>query len=141
MNISIENALLAITIENTGYQFTNTQSITINDPRTNTLAISPQNIGDGITYRTGTTTPVTMDCLVREVPADLLGLLVEQFAEQERVDVLVVDQLTGESYELSKSIIRTNPVNVGIAEGDGSFNVTLAFDCPSARFKYKPAEA
>lgn len=136
--ITIENAELSVTISGVAYTFPWVTSVSINDPRENVLSMSPQETGDGIVYRTGTTQPVVADFVLREVPAEVFDLLKDAFKDQSRVDWLLFDNKAGDQYTLDESIIRTNPSNVELSEGEETFNVNVNTSCAGNRFGHKP---
>ena len=138
--ITIENAELTATIAGIAYSFPWVTSVTIADPRENVLANSPQSHGDGIVYRTGLTVPVTADMIVSEVPTDLLEMLKAAFENQTRVDFLLYDKNVGDQYTLDQSVIRTNPSNLNLTEGEETFNIQLNTSTASSRFNHKPPE-
>ena len=136
--VTIENAELTITFDDLAYKFEWVNSVTINDARENTLVVSPQGTGNGIPYRNGVTTPVTADFVVREISTEMFGLLSKAFEDQERVDILLFDKLSGDQYTLDDAIIRSNPSNVDVAEGEDSMNVMVNTNCTPNQFKHKP---
>ncbi len=136
--ITIENAELSVTFGDVAYTFPWVTSVSINDPRENVLSMSPQETGDGIVYRTGTTLPVVADMVVREVPADVYELMKTAFKDQTRMDFLLFDNKGGDQYTLDEAIIRTNPSNLELAEGEDTFNVLVNTSCSANRFNHKP---
>ena len=136
--ITIENAELTMTIGGSAYAFPWVVSVNIADPRENVLATSPQSTGDGIVYRTGISTPVTSDMIVREVPTALFNLMKQAFELQQRVDILLFDKNVGDQYTLDESVIRTNPSNLTMGEGESTFDVTLNLSTATGRFGHKP---
>lgn len=135
--ITIENAELTATFDGVAYIFPWVTQISIQDPRENVLSTSPQGKGDGVVYRTGTTLPVVADFIVREVPEELFDKLTEAFSSQDRVDFLLFDKSGGDQYTLEAGVIRTNPSNVDVAEGEDTFNVMMNVSCAGNRFKHK----
>ena len=135
--ITIENAELSITIDGTSYSFDNVTSITIADPRENTMVASPQGKGNGLTYRTGTSSAIAADFIVRDVPADLFEAVADLYNDQGEFDCLLFDNLSGDEYTFDSCIMRTNPSNRSIAEGEGSFDVPVAINCTPNNFKHK----
>lgn len=136
---TIENASLSLIVGGQGYEFVNVSNITINDPRENTLSGSPQGGGVGVVYRTGTTSPITADFVVREVPSELMGVLMDAFVNQDRIDVLLYDQITGDNYEFTQAVSRTNPSNATFAEGEEQLNVPFNIATVPNHFAHKPA--
>lgn len=139
--ITIENASLSVNFNGQAYEFAWLNSVTITDPRENTLSVSPQGKGDGVSFRTGMTTPVTSDFVVREVAYDLFQLLKTIFEDQSRADFLLYDQKNGDRYELNQSLIRNNPSNTSLAEGESTLDVPLNIGCAPHRFGHFPPEA
>lgn len=140
--ITIENATVTTTFNGVEYLHDFVTNITMTDPRENNLTVSPQGSGLGITYRTGTTSAMTADMVVRGLPVELVALYERAFASQERVDVMIVDARTGERYDLNSAIVRTNPVIPGsITEGETSLDQALNFAFPPKGFAYVGAGA
>lgn len=137
--VTIENASLSLLINNVGYEFSSVVNITITDPQENTMSGSPQGKGDGVIYRTGTTSPVTADYTVREVPKALFQVMIEAFKNQTRLQVLLYDQVTGDNYEFNSAVLRTNPSNGTFAEGEEQLNVPMNIACPPHKFLHDPA--
>ena len=136
--ITIENAELSIVFGENAYSFDWVTSVVINDPRENVLANSPQGRGDGIVYRNGTTTPVATEMVVREVPGELYSLMKDAFENQDRVDIMLYDKVAGDQYTLDDSVIRTNPSNLNLSEGEDSFDVPLNVSTTTNRFTHTP---
>lgn len=138
MAFTIEFAQVSVTGVESGvtYDHDFVTNITINDPRENAMAVSPQGGGKGIVYRNGTTSAVTADMVARGMPAELLAFYKEAFDKRLRLDVIVIDSQTGERYDLNESIMRTNPINTTIGEGEGSLDQGLNFATPPAHFRH-----
>ena len=136
--ITIENAQLTLTMQGVAYGFPWVNSVVINDPRENILATSPQGHGNGIVYRQGTTAPINADFIVREVPAELFDVMVSAFEKQTRFDVLMYDKNIGDQYAMGDCIMRTNPSNVDVSEGEETFDVAMNTNCPASLFKHSP---
>lgn len=137
--VTIENANLSLRVNDVAYEFPNVSNITINDPSENTLSVSPQQNGAGVVYRTGTTSPVTAEFVVRELPQALFIQLIELFKLQGRCAVLLYDSLTGDNYEFTNAVLRTNPSNGTFAEGEEQLNVPFNIAAPQNFFKHTPA--
>jgi hypothetical protein len=137
---TIEKANLSLIVNGVGYEFKNLSNVTINDPSENTLSVSPQGQGAGVVYRTGTTSPVSADFVVREVQQALYNVLIESYKLQQRLTVLLYDQLTGDNYEFNESIQRTNPSNGTVAEGEEQLNVPFNIACPQNYFTHTPPQ-
>lgn len=136
--ITIENAEMSLTFGNQAYSFPWVNSGSIQDPRENVLSISPQGQGDGVVYRNGITTPVLGDFVVREVPEDLFNAMKSAFENQDRVEMLLYDKNVGDQYTMGQSIIRSNPSNLNLSEGEETFDVMLNLSCAANRFGHKP---
>lgn len=138
MSFTIEFAQVSVTGVASGvtYDHDYVTNITINDPRENALAVSPQGTGMGIIYRNGTTQAVTADMVARGMPAELLTFYKEVFDKRLRVDVIVIDSQTGERYDLNNAVLRTNPVNTTIGEGEGSLDQGLNFALAPSGFRH-----
>ena len=136
--MTIENATVTATVDGVRYVHDFVTSISINDPRENALSVAPQGEGDGVVFRTGTTSSITLDMIVRNMPIEMAGLYMELFGTQERVDFMIVNSATGERFDLNNSILRTNPSNVSITEGEGSLDVAINASCPPNGFSHTP---
>ncbi|HDM8140700.1 TPA: hypothetical protein P0E12_004990 [Vibrio harveyi] len=139
---TIENAQMVLTDDETdqAYQFEWVTSITLTDPRENVLAVSNQDVGDGVVYRTGTGQAGTADMIVRDVPANIFKLMKAGFQKQKRFTLMIFDKQNGDQHDVGKAIIRSNPSNTTIADGDASLDVPLNLSFPPARWDHKPAE-
>lgn len=143
MAIGIKTASVSVTSIATGikYEHDFVTNITINDPRGNELTVSPQGKGQGIVYHSGTTSPIASDMVVRAMPNELLGFYVDAYNSEARFDVMIMDTRTGERYDLNNAILRTNPLNTTIAEGEDSLDQMLGFSCPPSGFAHTGAAA
>lgn len=141
MTISIANASVTITDQVTGITYAHdfVTNITIKEGQTNALAISPQGSGKGIAYRTGLTTPVTTDLVVRGTPVELAEYYKSAFVRQLRFDVMIMDTATNERYDINYAIISESPRSTAITEDETSLNQTIKFASPPAHFSHVPA--
>lgn len=135
---TIENAELTITLNDQSYVFPWVQSVAIADPRENTLSASPQGTGIGLAYQANTNQPVTGDMIVRDISTELFGLLIAAFENQERCDFMLFDKLAGDQHVLNNSVIRTNPSNVTVAEGEEALNIALNVSCAQNQYTHTP---
>ena len=138
--ITIENASLTASINDIDYDFGFITSITLTDPRENSMSVSPQGKGDGLVFRINTTAPCTNDFIIRSLSSELYTALTTAFEEQTRIDFLLYDTNGGDQYELGQSVIRMNPSNASITEGEEALNVLLNTSCPPLRWKHTPSE-
>lgn len=141
MTISIANASVTITnAENsTTYAHEFVTNITIVEGRANNLTVSPQGGGKGITYSTGLTTPVLTDMVVRDTPIELVEFYKIAFDKALRFDVMIVDTLTNERYDVNYAIIRESPRSTTITEGETGLDQAIGFASPPAYFTHTPA--
>jgi hypothetical protein len=139
--LTIENATVTATFAN-GIRYVHdyVTSITINNPAENALAISPQGGGDGIPYRVNTTAPVVLDMVVRKVAAEFLNAYKEAHKNQDRISFMVTDVDTGERYDFNKSIIRTDPTNRTITDGEGALDIPLNVNTSTRNFQHIAGE-
>lgn len=136
MSISIVNAAVQVTDAN-GDQYSHdyVTNITIANPRENGLALSPQS-GRGIRFDVNITQPVALDMIVRGMDPDLLALYTQAFQNGERLDVSVIDSKTGEHYYINEALVKTDPRNATITEGETSLDQPLSFIAPQNAFSY-----
>ena len=85
--ITIENAALTVMYDDQAYDFGNIQSVNINNPLENKLSGSPQNIGDGLSFKEGVGQPVTLQGVVREISNELRKVLKLAHSKVERIDI------------------------------------------------------
>jgi hypothetical protein len=137
MNFTIENATVTATLDGLRYVNDFVTNITLTDPRENQMSISPQGGNQGVTYRVNTTQSVTGDFVLRNLPPELVELYKQAFADQSRIDFMIVDTRTNERYDMNDSIVRTNPINTTITEGEGSLDIGLNIACPPSEFSHK----
>lgn len=141
MTMSIENATVTVTDENNvRYVHDFVTNITITDPRENVLSSSPQGGGKGIAYRTGNTSQVTTDMIVRGLPVGLVNLYKKAFKNKSRLDVMIVDARTNERYDLNDSIVRSNPTNATITEGEATLDQSINFGTSPSGFDHDSGE-
>lgn len=136
MKITIENATVTATVNGQRYVHGFVTNVAINDPRENALTISPQGGSIGIPFRTGTSSAITLDMVCRDWEVPLASLYKKAFGEQTRIDFMIVDTATGERYDFNDSIIRTNPLNGTISEGETSLDVSINASCPPSGFNH-----
>jgi hypothetical protein len=139
MAITIENATVTATVDCVRYVNVFVTNIEINDPRENSLTVSPQGGGQGIAYRTNTTSAVETGLTVRDLAIALTDLYKGAFADQTRVDFMIVNTASGERYDLNNSIVRSNPTNSTISEGDTALDVAINISTPPASFQHVTA--
>lgn len=139
MSISIVNAAVSVTDAN-GDQYSHdyVTNITIANPRENGLALSPQS-GRGIRFDVNITQPVTVDMVVRGMDPALLALYTQVFQDGERLDLSVVDAKTGEHYYINEALVKTDPRNATITDGESSLDQPLSFIAPQNAFNYGAA--
>jgi hypothetical protein len=135
--LTIENATVTATFAN-GIRYVHdyVTSITINNPSENALAVSPQGTGDGIPYKVNTTQPVVLDMIVRKVAAEFLTAYKEAHKSQERISFMITDVESGERYDLNNSIIRTDPTNRTITDGEGALDIPLNANTAQRNFNH-----
>lgn len=139
MTISIKNAAVTITDQDGNqYHHDYVTNIAINNPRENALAISPQS-GKGIKFENNITQPVAIDLIVRGMPADMVTFYTTVFESGERIDIAIVDASTGEHYYQNDAVIKSDPRNATISEGEASLDQPLAFIGPQASYSHGPA--
>ena len=138
--ISIENAVVTVTKDGLRYVHDFVTNISINDPRENSLTVSPQGGGRGLSYRTNIASAVTLDMVVRNLPLELVELYKVEFAKGGRLDFMILDDMTGERYDINKAILRTSPTNTTISEGESSMDVMINASAPPAYFNHKGAD-
>lgn len=136
MSISIVNAAITVTDAN-GVQYAHdyVTNITIANPRENGLALSPQS-GRGIRFDVNITQPVAVDLVVRGMAPELLALYTQAFSEGERLDIAIVDSKTGEHYYVNEALVKTDPRNATISDGEESLDQPLSFIAPQNAFNY-----
>ena len=137
--ISIENAVVTATADGVEYHHDFVTNITINDPRENVLTTSPQGGGNGLNYRTNISAPISLEMTVRNLPVELTDLYKIAFDKLTRLDFMILDGLTGERYSINRAILRTNPMNTQIAEGEASLDVMISASAPNAYFTHTGA--
>jgi hypothetical protein len=138
-NLTIENATVTATLNGLRYVHSFVTNITIADPRENALTVSPQSGSNGIAYRTGTTSAVTGEMTARGLEVPLADMYKKAFNDQERIDFMIVDSATGERYDMNNALVRTNPLNTTITEGESSLDVAINFACPPADYNHTSA--
>lgn len=139
MTIAIVNAAVTVSDQDGNpYVHDYVTNITINNPRENGLALSPQS-GKGIRFDVNITQPVACDLVVRGMPVELQAFYTQVFQAGERVDISIVDSKTGEHYYLNECLLRTDPRNVAIAEGEASLDQPLSFIAPQNAFSHGAA--
>lgn len=137
MSITIENATVTVTFNGVNYHHEYVTQITIADPRVNELAVSPQGHGKGIAYRSGTTSAITADMVVRGMQPELLSLYEKAFKTQSRFDLMIVDASTNERYDLNDSLLRNNPVIQTIGTDETALDQPLRLSTPPNGFSYQ----
>ena len=141
MAITIENATVTAILNEQEYIHDFVTNITINDPKENMLSVSPQGGGIGVVYRNNTTAPIDTALTVRDLPVELIDLYKTAFKEQLRVDFMIINTATGERYDLNKSIVKSNPTNTTISEGESSLDVILNIITPPAKADHATQES
>ena len=136
MAITIENASVTASLNSVRYVHTFVTNIVINDPRENVLSVSPQKVGIGIVYRNNTTSAIACGLTVRDLDIELQNLYKDGFDKQTRIDFMITDTNTGERYDLNNSVVRSNPANSTISEGETSLDVAINFTTPPATFDH-----
>jgi hypothetical protein len=48
------------------------------------------------------------------------------------------DKIVGDQYTFDECILRSNPSNVDVSEGEDTFNVLVNTNCSSPNFLHKP---
>lgn len=139
MSISIVNAAIQVT-DAGGAQYAHDYVTNINivNPRENGLALSPQS-GRGIRFDVNITQPVTVDMVVRGMAPELLALYTQAFEEGERLDLSIVDAKTGEHYYINEALVKSDPRNATIADGETSLDQPLSFIAPQNAYSYGAA--
>lgn len=127
--IKIATARASVDVNGTNYAFPHSVSWTITDPTENDLIGSPQGLTDGINTKINLDAPASAAGVIREVPKEVLSILESAFKNSTRVRFSIVDIETGRQCVQEKSLIRQNPMNMAIAEGDENFNVPIDFIC------------
>jgi hypothetical protein len=139
--LTIENATVTATFaDGVRYVHEYVTSITINNPSENALAVSPQGGGDGIPYKVNTTAPVVLDMIVRKVAAEFLSAYKTAHKDQARISFMVTDVDTGERYDFNNSIVRTDPTNRTITDGEGALDIPLNVNTAQRNFVHVPGE-
>ena len=140
MAITIENATVTATVNSVEYVHAFVNNITISDPLENALTVSPQGGGIGIVYRVNTTSPVETALTVRDLAIELKTLYKNAFKNQTRIDFMIVNTDTQERYDFDSSIIKSNPVNSTISEGDTALDVAINIQTPPSTFDHTDEE-
>lgn len=134
--ISIENAIITVTVESVRYVHNFVTNITITDARENALKISPQGGGNGLAYGISKTTPIMLDIVVRDLSIEMLDLYDKAFKDKTRLDFMVFDSVTNARYDINKAVLRTSPINTTISEDESTLDVLINASAPTAFFKY-----
>lgn len=143
MKISIQSASVVVTDVTSGVSYSHdfVTNITINNPRARELTVSPQGFGKGIQFATGLTSPIATDMVVRGMPNELAAFYINAYTgsntdRDRRFDVMILDTVTGERYDLNNSIIRNDPRNMTVQEGEAGLDQALGFSTPPTGFAY-----
>lgn len=127
--IKISTGRASITVDKKTYTFPHCQSWTITNPIENALIASPQNETDGIPNKINLNASASAAGVLREIPKELLTLMHNCWKNQTRVRFAITDSESGRQVVQDKSLIRQDPMNMSIAEGDDNFNVNVDFIC------------
>lgn len=127
--VKIATARASIDVDGTNYRFPHSVSWTVTDPKENGLICSPQDETDGIATESNLSSPCVADGVLREVPINVLLLLEKCFKEKKRIRFTLFDSESSRQVVQEKSLIRQNPMNMAVAEGDENFNVNIGFIC------------
>lgn len=143
MRISIQSASVVVTDITSGVSYSHdfVTNISIDNPRMRALTVSPQGFGKGIQYATGLTSPISCNMTVRGMPNELSAFYINAYTgsgtdRDRRFDVMILDTVTGERYDLNNSIINSDPRVTNITEGEGSLDQALSFSTPPSGFAY-----
>lgn len=134
--IKIATGRASVDIDGTNYRFPHCVSWTVTDPKENGLIASPQDETDGIPTENNLAAPCSAAGVLREIPVKVLQLLETCFKEKKRVRFTLYDSESGRQVVQDKSLIRQNPMNMAVAEGDDNFNVNIDFICTRKNQKH-----
>lgn len=135
-SIKINTGRASVDIDGQNYHFPHCVSWTITNPIENGLIASPQGETDGIPTKNNLTAPASSAGVLREIPKDLLLLLHKCHKTQKRIRFSIFDSESGRQVVQEKSLIRQDPMNAAIAEGDDNFNVNIDFICTPKNQKH-----
>jgi hypothetical protein len=140
--ITLETAVVTATLVSSGLRYVHSfvTNIAINDPKENALSASPQGYGDGVAYGTNLTAPVTLAMTVRDMPRDLYDMYKKAHKQKDRITFMVTNIKATERYDFNKSIVKSNPSNRTIDDGETALDVMLNIDCVQGNFNHNPAE-
>lgn len=134
--IKIATGRASIDVNGKNYHFPHCVSWTISNPIENGLIASPQGETDGIPTKSNLSAPASSAGVLREVPKDILQLMKNCYDNQTRIRFTLFDSESGRQVVQEKSLIRQDPMNASIAEGDDNFNVGVDFICTPKNQKH-----
>jgi len=139
--ISIESAVVTVTLNDVRYVHDFVTNIEITDPRETALTVSPQGGGTGLAYGLNLTQPIALSLTARSLQPELVDLYKSAFKNKTRIDFMIYDDFVKERYDINSAILKTSILNAKIAEGDGALDVLIEATAPPASFNHSTAQA
>ena len=133
--ITIGNSETSMSIDGGGLViFNNVISFEVNNPRTRKLIDSPQGGGDGLFFEENLTQSIALSTVLRDVPADVYKDIVGAWNKKQRIDLSIIDLMTGRTMTGKNMILSDDPSN-GKADGsEDTLDLTLKFQVTSRNF-------
>lgn len=140
--ILIQNAIVQITTENKQvYTHSFVTEVAIDNPREKILSSPSVGTGIGVEYSNNVFDSIKTTFTIREMEKGTVALYDKLFRKSnQRIDVLIIDAMTGEKKEFFKSIVTKDIRATKITEGKASIDTVITISTPQNHFNSVEAE-
>lgn len=129
MIFKIYNCDFGIKYNGVNYDFTDVDSMTIENPESTKLIRGANGTNKlGLAYKEGLKEGKKITVVIKNMSAELKGVLDTAYDNKDRMDVFCIDRSDGSSKMGKQSILCMQPVQLTLEESPESMNVSLVFE-------------
>ena len=127
--LNITSCDVGFTIDGTNYTFTDVDGVVIEDPRkAHIIRGLNSKSKTGLMYKEGAGSPVTASIALRSISPAFQVLLKECFDENTRIDIWVIDRLTGANRMFKDAALVNEPKQLNVTDGAESLNIEVTIE-------------